>query len=87
MSIGVNISQLLTDVVAKMTSPKQFISPYLNYINLTSFEKRFARNCDRFHAAMLKIIGDRRAGKVEGWSPDSSDILSVMMKSDLYEND
>jgi cytochrome P450 len=30
------------------------------------------------------MIEDRRAGKVEGWNPESSDILSILMRNELY---
>jgi cytochrome P450 len=59
----------------------------LQGVNITELDRRTKRNCDRTHGKLLSIIHDRRNGKVEGWTEDSVDLLSVLMRTPEYKTD
>ena len=55
-------------------------------MDCTSFDMRLKRNFKKLHSELHKLIKERREGRVEGWSPDDADILSVLMKSESYQD-
>jgi cytochrome P450 len=59
----------------------------MNKYDITAIDRRYTRNCNRFHDSIRKVIQDRRAGKIKDWSLEDSDILTVLMKNEVYSSD
>jgi cytochrome P450 len=59
----------------------------MHRIDITALDRRYTRNCNRFHGAVRGLIQDRRDGKIKSWKAEDSDILSALMRSGIYPND
>ena len=82
--IGKNMVSLMRDNIEALLQPKSFFGDFFFKFDVTSLDRKLRRNCARTNGAIIKLIEDRKAGKIPGWSANNSDILSVLMRNEHY---
>ena len=82
MLIGELITLLLDDLVGRFSLPILALFPGLYPYTVTSYCRRFKRNCMQARNALKSIIEERRKGLKLG---SDGDLLDILLSNEIYQ--